>query len=341
MTKKLLETLNGKVFDSPPVWLMRQAGRYLPEYRNTRAQAGGFLDLCFNSELATEVTLQPIRRYNFDASILFADILLLPKALGMELWFETGEGPRLNSISDGFNINSLRNIDDIHEVLKPIYETVSNLATELPRETTLIGFSGAPWTVATYMIAGRGSKDHAISKEFMYKHREKFDRLIDILTRSTIEYLSEQIKAGAEVIKIFDSWAGALYGSKMVEYSYTPIQKICSVLKNRYPKVPIIVFPRGVGAGFFEFTKCKNIDCLAFDNTVPIKWARDKLQPTKVIQGNLDPSLLVVGGNQMKIECELLLKTLNKGPFIFNLGHGITPDADPKNVDRLLEYIRK
>ena len=154
MTKKLLETLNGKVFDSPPVWLMRQAGRYLPEYRNTRAQAGGFLDLCFNSELATEVTLQPIRRYNFDASILFADILLLPKALGMELWFETGEGPRLNSISDGFNINSLRNIDDIHEVLKPIYKTVSNLATELPKETTLIGFSGAPWTVATYMIAG-------------------------------------------------------------------------------------------------------------------------------------------------------------------------------------------
>jgi len=341
MTKKLIETLNGKIFKHPPIWLMRQAGRYLPEYRKTRALAGGFLDLCFNSELATEVTLQPIRRYNFDGSILFADILLLPKALGMNLWFETGEGPRLDSISEGFKITSLKNINDIHEILQPIYKTVSNLASELPKETTLIGFSGAPWTVATYMIAGRGSKDHSVSKEYMYKHKKDFDKLIEILTLSTIEYLSEQIKAGAEVIKIFDSWAGALYGSKMVEYSLEPIQKICQELKRRYPTIPIIVFPRGVGAGFLEFTKCEKLDCIAFDNSVPIKWAKDNLQSKKVIQGNLDPCLLVVGGDQMITECDLLLETCADGPYVFNLGHGITPDADPSNVDRLLEHIRK
>jgi uroporphyrinogen decarboxylase len=340
MAKKLIESLRGKTFTVPPIWLMRQAGRYLPEYRNTRKHAGGFLELCFNSDLATEVTLQPIRRYNFDASILFADILLLPKALGMELWFEPGEGPRLNSISDGFKINSLKDIDDIHETLSPIYKTVSNLASELPSETTLIGFAGAPWTVATYMIAGKGSKDHAISKEYMYKYKTEFNKLIDILTLSTVEYLSKQIQAGAEVVKIFDSWAGALYGTKMCEYSLKPLIKIAKKLKARHPNIPIILFPRGVGAGFLEFVNYEEIDGLAIDNSVPVNWAKENLQVKKTVQGNLDPILLVTGGDELKIECKKILEVLSSGPYIFNLGHGITPEANPYNVDKLIEYIR-
>ena len=339
MEKKLLETLNGKKFKTPPIWLMRQAGRYLPEYKKTRAQAGGFLDLCYNSDLSTEVTLQPIRRFDFDAAILFADILLLPQALGMELWFETGEGPRLNSILGGFDIKNLKPVNEIHDKLAPIYQTVKNLSSALPNKTTLIGFAGAPWTVATYMVFGKGSKDHSEVKRFVNTHPEIFNKLIDILTRGTIEYLSAQIKSGADIVKIFDSWAGALSGQDMIRYSFDPMVKIATEIKKQHPTIPIIAFPRGVGGGYELFSKVKQFSALAIDSSVPAPWAIN-LQDEITIQGNLDPLLLVSGGEKLRLEVEYLIHHLNNKPFIFNLGHGITPDANPDNVSRLVEYIR-
>ena len=339
MEKKLLETLKGKKFKTPPIWLMRQAGRYLPEYQEIRKKAGGFLELCYNSDLSTEVTLQPIRRFDFDAAILFADILLVPQALGMKLWFETGEGPRLTGILSGFDIQNLKPVDEIHDKLAPIYQTVKNLSNALPKETTLIGFAGAPWTVATYMVFGKGSKDHSEVKRFVNQEPEIFNKLIEILTAATIEYLCEQIKSGAEVVKIFDSWAGALSGKDMIKYSLDPMIMIATAVKKRYPEIPIIAFPRGVGGGYEVFSKVKHFSALAIDSAVPAPWASN-LQDRIIIQGNLDPLLLVSGGEKLKIEVEYLLHCLNKKPFIFNLGHGITPDADPDNVKRLVEYVR-
>ena len=339
MKKKFLDTINGKHHTIPPVWLMRQAGRYLPEYKETRKKAGGFLDLCYNSDLSTEVTLQPIQRYGFDAAILFADILLIPQALGMDLWFEAGEGPRLNGILNGFDIKNLKQVDDIHETLGPIYQTVKNLSTALPNETTLIGFAGAPWTVATYMVFGKGSKDHSEVKRFVNENPELFDKLINILIEATIEYLCSQITSGAEVIKIFDSWAGALSGQDMIKYSFKPMTKIASVIKERFPSIPIIAFPRGVGGGYELFSEVDEFSVLAIDSAVPAPWAR-KLQDNIVIQGNLDPLLLVSGGSKLKHEVEYLLDNLNDKPYIFNLGHGITPDAKPENVELLMSYIR-
>ena len=340
MKKKFLETINGKKFKVPPIWLMRQAGRYLPEYKETRKKAGGFLDLCYNSDLATEVTLQPIRRYGFDAAILFADILLLPQALGMNLWFVTGEGPRLDGVLNGFDINTLKSKDDIHEKLAPIYQTIKNLSVDLPRETTLIGFAGAPWTVATYMIFGKGSKDHSEVKRFVNEQPQEFDRLIQLLTMATIEYLSEQIKAGAEVVKIFDSWAGALSGQDMINYSFKPMCIIAEAIKKRHPETPIIAFPRGVGGGYDIFSKVDQFSALAIDSAVPAVWAR-QLQSRIVIQGNLDPLLLVTGGEKLKREVEYLIHHLGQKPYIFNLGHGITPDAKPENVELLIQYINE
>ena len=338
--KKLLATLNGQVQKSPPIWLMRQAGRYLPEYNKTREKAGGFLDLCYNSDLSTEVTLQPIRRFNFDAAILFADILLVPQALGMDLWFESGEGPRLNGILNGYDINTLKPISDIHETLNPIYQTVKNLSEQLPAETTLIGFAGAPWTVATYMTLGKGSKDHVEVKTFLNENPVVFDKLINILTNATTEYLSAQIKAGAEVVKLFDSWAGALSGSDMIKYSYQPIIKITKELKKRFPSIPIIVFPRGIGGGYEIFSEVNEFSALALDQNVPLAWAK-KLQKNVVLQGNLDPIHLVTGGKKLEKEIGHILENLNNLPFIFNLGHGITPNAKIKNVELLIQCIRK
>ena len=340
MKKKLLQTLSGHLHKSPPIWLMRQAGRYLPEYQKTRLQAGGFLDLCYNSDLSTEVTLQPIRRFEFDAAILFADILLLPQALGMHLWFVEGEGPRLDSILNGFNVSSLKGSSDIHQTLSPIYQTVKNLSEALPKETTLIGFAGAPWTVATYMVLGKGSKDHKEVKTFMNEQPIMFDNLINLLTVSTIEYLSSQITAGAEVVKLFDSWAGALSGKDMIKYCYQPLLKICKELKKRFPTVPIIVFPRGVGGGYEMFSDIKECSALALDQSVPPKWAKS-LQKKVVIQGNLDPIHLVTGGEKLKSEVNFILDNFNAKPFIFNLGHGITPDAKIENVETLIKYVRK
>jgi uroporphyrinogen decarboxylase len=341
MTKTLLRALAGETLPTPPIWMMRQAGRYLPEYRATRAEAGDFLSLCYNPDLAAEVTLQPIRRYGFDAAILFADILLLPQALGADLWFVTGEGPRLSTITGPEGMRALKGKDDIHDHLAPVYETVRILSRELPKETTLIGFAGAPWTVATYMIAGRGTPDQGPAHALREGDNATFEALIDLLTESTIEYLSMQVEAGAEVIKLFDSWAGSLKGDAFAKYALAPAKRIISELKARHPGLPIIAFPREAGDNYIGFAKAVGADCLAIDNSVSATWAAEHLQPDSCIQGNLAPGHMVTGGQALIDETRRIVEAFQGGPHIFNLGHGITPDADPENVQLMIDTVRE
>ena len=340
MTKLMLRALAGETLPKPPIWMMRQAGRYLPEYRATRAQAGDFLSLCYNSELAAEVTLQPIRRYGFDAAILFADILLLPQALGADLWFETGEGPRLSTITTMAGFQALKPADAVHDHLAPIYETLRILTRELPAETTLIGFAGAPWTVATYMIAGRGSKDQAAAHALKSADRATFLALIDRITEATIEYLSMQVQAGAEVVKLFDSWAGSLKGQDFTDFAVKPAARIIAALKARHPGLPIIAFPREGGAGYVGFAKATGADCVALDNSVTPEWAAAQVQIDGCVQGNLAPHHKVTGGDDLERATQHIVRTFAKGPHIFNLGHGITPDANPDNVTLMVETVR-
>ena len=342
MTEKLiLQALAGETLPVPPIWMMRQAGRYLPEYRATRAQAGDFLSLCYNPELAAEVTLQPIRRYGFDAAILFADILLLPQALGADLWFVTGEGPRLSTVTTQADFDALKSKDHIHETLSPIYETVRILRDELPRETTLIGFAGAPWTVATYMIAGRGTPDQGPAHGLKDENRSVFQSLIDLLTEATVDYLSAQIDAGAEVVKLFDSWAGSLKGQDFDDFCLIPAKRIISALKARHPETPIIAFPREAGERYRGFAQATGADCVALDNSVNATWAADNVQVDGCVQGNLASSHMVTGGEALVEETRAIVEAFSKGPHIFNLGHGITPDADPDNVSLMIETVRK
>lgn len=341
MTKKILRALAGETLETPPIWMMRQAGRYLPEYRATRAQAGDFLSLCYNSELAAEVTLQPIRRYGFDAAILFADILLLPQALGVDLWFETGEGPRMSTTTTQAEFDQLRSVSDIHETLNPIYETVRILRRELPQETTLIGFAGAPWTVATYMIAGRGTKDQGPAHALKAENRAVFSQIIDLLTQSTIEYLAAQIDAGAEVVKIFDSWAGSLTGQDFHDFALEPARKITAAIKSRYPSVPVIAFPREAKENYIGFAKATGADCVAIDNSVSAEWVAKNVQVDGCVQGNLASSHMVTGGQALVDETRRIVRALSNGPHIFNLGHGITPDADPDNVQIMIDTVRE
>ena len=338
--KTILRALAGERQETPPIWMMRQAGRYLPEYRATRAEAGDFLSLCYNSDLAAEVTLQPIRRYGFDAAILFADILLLPQALGVDLWFETGEGPRMSTTTTANELAGLRATADIHETLNPIYETVRILSRELPRETTLIGFAGAPWTVATYMIAGRGTKDQGPAHALKAENRAVFEGILERLTEATIEYLSKQIEAGAEVVKLFDSWAGSLKGDDFVKYALNPAAKITQALKQRHPGIPVIAFPREAGEGYVGFAKATGADCIAIDNSVSAEWVAQNVQPDSCVQGNLASSHMVTGGDDLIIETKRIVNALKGGPHIFNLGHGITPDANPDNVQIMINTIR-
>ncbi|MDO8984823.1 uroporphyrinogen decarboxylase [Cypionkella sp.] len=340
MTKLILRALAGETLPTPPIWMMRQAGRYLPEYRATRAQAGDFLSLCYNPELAAEVTLQPIRRYGFDAAILFADILLLPQALGADLRFETGEGPRLSTITTMAGILALKPRAAIHDTLAPIYETVRILARELPGETTLIGFAGAPWTVATYMIAGRGSKDQAAAHALKATDRATFSALIDVITEATIDYLSAQVQAGAEVVKLFDSWAGSLKGQDFHDFAVKPTARIISALKAKHPGLPVIAFPREAGAGYGGFAQATGADCVAVDNAVSPEWAAQHLQPGGCVQGNLSPTHMVTGGQALVQATRRVVDAFKGGPHIFNLGHGITPDASPDNVARMVDTVR-
>ncbi|MDO8882412.1 uroporphyrinogen decarboxylase [Pseudotabrizicola sp.] len=341
MTEKtILRALAGEILPTPPIWMMRQAGRYLPEYRATRAQAGDFLSLCYNPDLAAEVTLQPIRRFGFDAAILFADILLLPQALGPKLWFVEGEGPRMETTTTMDQVRALKSKDLIHDTLSPVYETVKILARELPPQTTLIGFAGAPWTVATYMIAGRGSKDQGAAHALKAADRATFVALIDIITEATVDYLSEQVKAGAEVVKLFDSWAGSLKGDDFVDFALKPAARIISALKALHPGLPVIAFPREAGDGYIGFGAAVGADCVAIDNSVTPEWAAAHVQPGGCVQGNLSPVHMVSGGEDLVRETRRVVTAFRKGPHIFNLGHGITPDANPDNVALMIETVR-
>jgi uroporphyrinogen decarboxylase len=318
-TKPILRALNGETLPTPPIWMMRQAGRYLPEYRATRAEAGDFLSLCYNSDLATEVTLQPIRRYGFDAAILFADILLLPQALGADLWFVTGEGPRLSTITDRAGVDRLKPVSDIHETLGPVYQTVRNLAGALPPEVALIGFAGAPWTVATYMIAGRGTPDQGPAHALKDADRPVFEALIDLLTEATVEYLS---------------------GDDFDRYATDPARRIIAALKDRHPGIPVIAFPREAGDKYIGFHKQTGADCVAVDDSVSAEWVAANVQVDGCVQGNLKSSHMVTGGAALISETRRIVDALSGGPHIFNLGHGITPDADPDNVQRMIDAVR-
>ena len=338
--KKILRALAGETLDTPPIWMMRQAGRYLPEYRATRAEAGDFLSLCYNSDLATEVTLQPIRRYGFDGAILFADILLVPQALGADLWFVTGEGPRLSTITGQAQFNALKQAGDVHDTLGPIYQTVRNLSEALPAETTLIGFAGAPWTVATYMIAGKGTPDQGPAHALKAENRPLFEALIERLTQATIEYLSAQIEAGAECVKLFDSWAGSLKGADFDDFALAPAKRIIAELKARHPGIPIIAFPRQAGDKYIGFHEKTGADCVALDDSVTPEWAAEHVQPSGCVQGNLASRHMVTGGEALVRETRQIVDALKDGPHIFNLGHGITPDADPENVQLMIDTVR-
>jgi len=334
--KKLLRVLQGHHDATPPIWLMRQAGRYLPEYRATREQAGGFLDLCYAPSLAEEVTLQPIRRYGFDASILFADILLIPQALGQKLWFETGEGPRLTPIE---NADSL-SLDNAAARLAPICETVDRLSKSLPEETTLIGFAGAPWTVASYMVAGRGTPDQAPARELAARDAAAFQSIIDILVAATVDYLAAQVKAGAEVLQLFESWAASLEGADFERWCVAPVAAIIRGLRARGVDAPIIAFPRAAKTHMGDYCAAVGCDALGLDTSADIDAVRREVGDEMVLQGNLDPQILVAGGAALDDAVrEILAKTKNT-PHIFNLGHGIVPQTPPENVTRLIELIR-
>ncbi|MZR29785.1 uroporphyrinogen decarboxylase [Sneathiella sp. DP05] len=335
----MLNSLSGEVTDRPPFWLMRQAGRYLPEYREIRAKAGNFLDLCYNPELAEEVTLQPLRRYGMDAAILFADILLIPHALGQPLAYREGEGPVLDPIRSAKELGKL-DVADIHKTLDPVYETVGRLSQSIPKDCTLIGFAGAPWTVATYMVEGRGSKDYANIKNWAYSDPAGFGTLMDILVEATIEYLLKQVEAGAEVVQLFDTWAGVLPDDEFRKWAIEPTKRIVEGLHTQHPDLPVIGFPKGVGGNIIDFVRETGVTAVSLDTGTPLDWAAREVQSLVPVQGNLDPMLLVTGGAAMEERIVQIRETLGKKPFIFNLGHGIVPQTPPENVARLAEIIR-
>ena len=333
----MLDVLGGEAVFPPPVWMMRQAGRYLPEYRETRKRAGGFLDLCYNPDLAVEVTLQPIRRFGFDASILFSDILVVPHALGRDLRFEEGRGPLMTPIKP----EEIDRLDGemFHVNLSPVYETVRRLRAELPAETTLIGFCGAPWTVATYMIAGHGTPDQAPARLFGYRHPDAMKRLLALLADHSAAYLIRQIEAGADAVQIFDSWCGVLDEASFAAFCMEPIARIVSQVKAAHPGVPVIAFPKGAGSRYDGFRKATGATALGLDWTVPLDQAR-RLQQEGAVQGNLDPQRLVAGGQALSDGVASILSGLGHGPLVFNLGHGITPDTAIAHVEQMLAEIR-
>lgn len=335
----LLRTLRGSVEAIPPVWLMRQAGRYLPEYRSLRAKAGSFLDLCYNPDLAAEVTLQPIRRFDFDAAILFADILLVPHALGQNLSFPEGEGPHLAPVVTSGDIERFRK-RNIHETLKPVYETVAHVRRNLPPGKALIGFAGAPWTVATYMLAGGPQREPAELRKVWYDQPEFAEALIDLLTDATVEYLLAQIDAGADAVQLFDTWAGGLPEEILKKASINPLTLIAERVKAARPHVPVILFPKGVGASVSDYARIEAVDAVNIDFSTSWRAAREMISPHAAVQGGLDPMLVVKGGAAMEKAARALIETFRGAPYVFNLGHGLTPDTPPENVARLVEIVR-
>jgi uroporphyrinogen decarboxylase len=335
----MMRVLAGEALTPPPIWLMRQAGRYLPEYRAVRAKAGGFLDLCYAPELAAEVTLQPIRRYGFDAAILFADILIVPDALGQGVRFVEGEGPRLDTIRSEAELTRL-SASATRPKFARIFETVARVRQDLPRETTLIGFCGAPWTVATYMVGGQGSADQAQARLWAYRDELGFQRLIDLLADVSVEYLSGQVQAGADVLQIFDSWAGSLADDQFSRWVIAPTARMVAQLKQRHPAVPVIGFPRGAGLQARTYAAETGVGGVSCDTSMPLEFIAGELSPHTVVQGNLDPLLLVTGGAALERRVRDTLAALSHRPYVFNLGHGIVPETPPENVARLVELVR-
>jgi uroporphyrinogen decarboxylase len=338
--KPLLRVLEGTREAVPPIWMMRQAGRYLPEYRTVREKAGGFLDLCFNPELAAEVTLQPVRRFGFDAAILFSDILVIPLALGRKVEFQIGEGPKLEPIADAAALHNLNeNIDA--QILAPVYETVARVKSALDGKTTLIGFCGAPWTVATYMVAGEATPDQAPARLFAYHDPEGFSRLIERLVQGSIEYLVGQLEAGAECVQIFDTWAGVLGPRQFERWCIEPTQKIVEGVRRQIPGAKIIGFPRGVGAMALPYVELTGVNGIGLDWTFEREIARDMLQPRVAVQGNVDPLALLAGGAALDREVDDVMAMLSPGRHIFNLGHGILPQTPIAHVERMLKRVRE
>ena len=337
--KPLLEVLNGRRQAVPPVWMMRQAGRYLPEYRAVREKAGGFLDLCFNPALAAEVTLQPVRRFGFDAAILFSDILVVPLALGRKVEFLAGEGPKLEPLTDIQAIERLRETIDL-SVVGNVYETVRQVKSALDDKTALIGFCGAPWTVATYMIAGEGTPDQAPARLFAYRDPEAFALLIDRLVEASTDYLVGQLDAGAECLQIFDTWSGVLSQAEFDRWCVKPTRKLVDAVRKRVPGAKIIGFPRGAGSKLWRYVQDTGVDGVGLDWTVGLVYARDHIQTVKPVQGNVDPLALLAGGDALEREVDDVMAHLAGGPFIFNLGHGILPATPIAHVERMLKRVR-
>ena len=338
--KPILEVLSGRAQKTPPVWFMRQAGRYLPEYRALREKAGSFLTLCFTPELAAEVTLQPIRRFGFDAAILFSDILVVPHALGRHVTFEVGEGPRLPPLDDAAKLKALtREADDT--VFAPVYEAVRRVKAALPANVALLGFCGAPWTVATYMIAGEGTADQAPARLMAYREPQAFARMIDILVEISSRYLIEQLRAGADAVQIFDTWAGVLPPAELARWCIAPVARMIANVRAAVPDAKIIGFPRGAGASLASYLDAVWVNAVSIDWTAEPSFIRAQAQNRVAVQGNLDPLALRAGGAALDRAVDGILQDFGKGPLIFNLGHGILPDTPIAHVEQVLRRIRK
>lgn len=335
--KPLLAVLKGEKAGKSPIWLMRQAGRYLPEYRALRAEKGGFLDLVFDPEAAAEVTLQPIRRFGFDGAILFSDILLVPHALGQDLAFEAGEGPRLSPPLAGF---PLAGLEAIPARLEPVYRTVEKVASRLDSETTFLGFAGSPWTVATYMVAGQGSREQAEARRLAYRDPAAFADIVAAVTEMTVDYLSRQIEAGVDAVQLFDSWAGSLSPRQFERWVVAPTAAIVSALKARHPQVPVIGFPKGAGGKLAAYARETGVHVVGLDETVDPDWAAAELPAEMPVQGNLDPLALIAGGEALESAVRRILSSFAERPHVFNLGHGILPDTPISNVETLIRLVR-
>jgi uroporphyrinogen decarboxylase len=339
VSKPLLRALARESTATPPIWLMRQAGRYLPEYRAVREKAGGFLDLCFNPKLAAEVTLQPIRRFGFDAAIMFSDILVVPQALGQRVTFEEGEGPRLDALSEPAAFERLRMELD-HAQLAPVYETIARVKQDLPPDVALLGFCGAPWTVATYMIAGCGTPDQLPARRFSYRYPDAFTQLIDRLVEASVSYLVKQFAAGVDAVQIFDTWAGVLPADEFQKWCIAPVARIVTAVREKIPQARIIGFPRGAATELWRYLEAVDVDAVGLDWMVELSFARDHVQTRRTIQGNLDPLALLAGGAAQDRATDAILEAFGRGPFIFNLGHGILPDTPITHVERLVARVR-
>lgn len=335
--KSLLATLRGMPQDRPAMWLMRQAGRYLPEYRALRETKGGFLELCYDPEAAAEVTMQPIRRFGFDGAILFSDILVIPHALGQDLWFEAGEGPRL---APALVDHALESLTAAPARLDPVYATVARVAAALPPETTFLGFAGSPWTVATYMVAGQGSKDQAAARRMAFGDASAFGAIIDAIVDVTVTYLSGQIEQGVEAVQLFDSWAGSLSPAQFEQWVIAPNAEIVRRIKQMHPDTPVIGFPKGAGAKLVAYTNETGVDAVGLDETIDPAWANAVLPSQLPVQGNLDPLALIAGGEALDTAIDRILAAFPDRPHIFNLGHGILPDTPIAHVEHLIRRVR-